>query len=102
MNASTLVACKLLTACCPLASQFPALLPNRDWIWFWISAVGVDTFGARSAVKRANTVVEYWVTAIDTVYPLAICRNVQVHDSPLTSRSGIQLACTRQEGDHGG
>jgi hypothetical protein len=72
MTASTLVACKLLTACCPLASQFPALLPSRDWIWFWISAVGVDTFGAKSAVKRANTVVEYWVTAIETVYLSAI------------------------------
>lgn len=28
--------------------------------------------GARSAVKRAKTVVEYCVTAMDTVYPISL------------------------------
>jgi hypothetical protein len=64
--------------------------------------VGVDTFGARSAVKRANTVVEYWVTAIDTVYVLTTFEDLNGRSSPLIGLSGIQLAYTRRGEDRGG
>ncbi len=54
-----------LTACCPLASQDPALLPSL----LCSSRVGVLALaGFISLMKSASTVEAYWVTAIDIVY----------------------------------